>query len=89
MTKAKCTVRDGLFVEPCDSLDSATEYGHPRGKQRGLWAWCLSDMQTFKPTRTYFGCKSGDHVEKGLLFNFCPFCGESISQPFMPPEDQK
>lgn len=80
--KVKCTVRDGLFVEPCFSLDSATEYGNPRGKQKGIWAWAMSDMKTFKPSRTYFGTKSGDHVEKGLLFNFCPFCGEKISEPF-------
>lgn len=80
MSNLKCAVRDGRFVEPCDALKEATEYGNPRGKQKGIWAWAMSNQRG--PTRTYFGAKSGDHVEKGLLFNFCPYCGEPISRPF-------
>lgn len=81
--KVKCSVRDGNFIEPCDSLVSATEYGNPRGKQKGIWMWNMWSMDTHKPSRSYFGTKSGDHVQKGLLFNFCPFCGEKIDAPFM------
>jgi hypothetical protein len=83
MKHAKCSVENGLFVQPCDSLSSATEYGNPRGKQKGIWFWQMRNMDTHKPSRSYFGTKSGEHVEKGLLFNFCPFCGEKISEPFM------
>lgn len=78
--KAKCTVREGLFVEPCDSLISASEYGNPRGKQKGIYGWVLGNRSG--PTRTMFGAKSGEHVEKGVMFNFCPFCGEKIDAPF-------
>lgn len=78
--KEKCEVRDGKFVEPCRMLHEAGEAGNPRGKQKGIYAWEYRDRQG--PTRTMFGAKSGEHVEKGLLFNFCPFCGERIDAPF-------
>lgn len=79
---AKCTIRDEKFVEPCDSLKGATEYGNPRGKAKGIYAWAMTSRGT-GPTRTMFGVKSGEHTEKGLLFNFCPFCGEKIDAPFV------
>lgn len=77
----KCTVREGKFVEPCDSLKGASEYGNPRGKAKGIFAWAFTNITT-GPTRTMFGVKSGEHVAKGLMFNFCPFCGEKIDAPF-------
>lgn len=79
MGKIECTVRDAKFVEPCDALAAATEYGHPRGKQKGICAYAWSNRQG--PTRTLWGAKSGEHVERGLLFNFCPYCGVRIDDP--------
>ncbi len=76
----KCTVEEGKFVRPCPSLASAAEVGHPRGKQKGIYAWVLSTPEG--PTRTFFGVKSGDHKDRGLALNFCPFCGERIDAPF-------
>lgn len=83
----KCTVTDGKFVEPCGALSEMTEYGHPRGKQKGIFAWQYSSPQK-GPTRTFFGAKSGERVEKGLIFNFCPYCGERIDQPVTEMEPQ-
>lgn len=77
----KCTVLSGKFVDPCAALTEATEYGHPRGKAKGIFAWEYSSIDK-GPTRTMFGVKSGEHVAKGMLFNFCPFCGEKIDAPF-------
>ena len=77
----KCYVRDGRYVEPCNMLASATEYGNPRGKQKGIFAWALS-IPGKGASRTFFGVKSGEQVAKGLAFNFCPFCGERIEAPF-------
>lgn len=77
----KCTVTDGKFVDACPALLACTEFGNPSGKRKGLYAWEMHSPQT-GPTRTMFGVKSGEHVVKGMLFNFCPFCGEEISQPF-------
>jgi hypothetical protein len=80
---AKCSVQDGKYVVPCSPLDKVTEYGNPRGKQRGVWEWRLysirEDMD--EPTRSFFGIKSGEYTERGLAFHFCPFCGVDISAP--------
>ena len=74
----KCTVRDGRFVEPCDSLAGATDVGGlSKAKGIGEWSYYVAG----KPSRTFFGVRSKDHPN-GLLFNFCPWCGERIDAPF-------
>jgi hypothetical protein len=85
---AKCSVQDGKYVVPCTPLDKATEYGNPRGKQRGVWEWRLyhidmnaKSMDMDSPSRSFFGIKSGEYTERGLAFHFCPFCGVDISAP--------
>ena len=78
----KCTVREGKFVEPCDTLREAAEVGSPpSGKQRGLYWWQLSNLNTHKPTRSFFAIKTSSHP-KGLALNVCPWCGERIDAPF-------
>lgn len=81
-TIVKCSILDEKFVRPCTSLSSVMMPGHPRGKQRGIFSWVLTNLQTHERSRTFFGVKSGAYTEKGLAFNFCPFCGESIDAPF-------
>lgn len=82
----KCRVTDGKFVEPCKDLAAAAEEGHPRGRSKGIYAWNYSN--DFGPTRRFFGAKTGEFVSKGIAFNYCPFCGEKIEEPFAsePPE---
>jgi hypothetical protein len=84
MDKKKCQVKDGKFVEPCDTLSEAAEFGNPRGKQKGIWCWEYFSRTKPGPTRRFFGTKSGDFTEKGMAFNYCPFCGEKIDAPFEP-----
>jgi len=82
----KCTVRDGRFVEPCVTLESMVEIpqaGFSRAK--GIARWSYTNLATHKPSRTFFGIKSKAHPN-GMLFNFCPFCGEKIDAPFAEPE---
>lgn len=89
MDKEKCEViKGGRVVEPCKALSDACEFGNPRGKQKGLWAWTyhkISRPTGEGPSRQFFGVKSGEFVEKGVAFRFCPFCGERIDAPFMTP----
>lgn len=78
----KCTVRAGLFVEPCDALAGAVDNNTPDfSRAKGVSVWNLSNLRTGEPSRTYFGLKSKNHPN-GLLFNFCPWCGEQIDAPF-------
>lgn len=80
--RTKCVIRDGKFVEPCEPLSDVTEAGNPIGKRKGVYVWVMHSRESHDPTRVMFGVKSGDHVKTGMLFNFCPFCGERIDAPF-------
>jgi hypothetical protein len=68
-----CYVRDGRFVEPCVSLASVV--GNAVSHQH------FTNMTTGKPSRSFFVLKSGDHKQKGIVMNCCPFCGVRIDAP--------
>lgn len=80
---SKCTV-EGNIVTACEALEKATEFGNPRGKQKGIWCWQYFKASEEAPTRRFWGAKSGDSVERGIAFNYCPFCGTEIA-----PESKK
>ena len=48
---------------------------------KGVFIQNLINMNTHKPSRTYVGLKSAN-FKNGILFNFCPFCGQKIDAPF-------
>lgn len=83
--KMKCTVRDGNHVEPCVTLAESSEGGNPQPRKRGIFPWVYYSPGVAEPVRTFFGCVSTTHP-KGFAFNFCPFCGEKINAPFVPPD---
>ena len=78
MTK-QCTV-EGKHVRPCAALEGATEFGNPppaKHKRTGIFAWALTNMETDEPSRTMYGAKTTEQP-KGLIFNFCPWCGADL-----------
>lgn len=78
----KCTLsEDGKIIAACARLAEATEFDQPRGKKKGVFLWDFENAKT-GARRTMYGVKSGTFVKDGLLFNFCPFCGEKIDSPF-------
>lgn len=58
----------------CWALRSVTE----PSARKGIVSWIFYDLKTMKRTRTLVGAKSGDHAKKGVVFNYCPFCGEPV-----------
>lgn len=68
-------------------LDEATEDGSPRGNKKGIWEWEFHSVNGGM-TRRFFGAKSGEHAAKGLVFNYCPYCGADISEPFSGGDEQ-
>ena len=87
--RIRCSVRDGLFVEPCETLASNTDNYIPGfSKAKGIFRRELTNRKTLKPSRTYYGIKSKAHPN-GFLFNVCPFCGEDISAPFTHDEEAR
>jgi len=79
----KCSVRDGSFVEPCQALaDNVDNPASAFSRAKGVTRWAYTNLRTHKPTRTFFGVKTRANPN-GMLFNFCPWCGEDISAPFV------
>lgn len=83
--KHKCTVRDGKFVEPCDTLDGMiTTHAAYAARGSTFFHCTLTNIQTGEPSRSFVGYRSTKHP-KGLLLNCCPWCCERIDAPFEDP----
>jgi hypothetical protein len=78
--KNKCTVRDGLFVEPCDALQAACD--GPGSRSKGVRLIALSSLTSGKQTRSFVVLHSGEYAKKGIALNWCPLCGTPIDAPF-------
>lgn len=77
-----CTVRDGKFVEPCQTLlDNVDVANAGFSKAKGIARWVSVSMETLDPLRSMIGIRTKAHPN-GILFNHCPFCGEKIDAPF-------
>lgn len=83
--KRDCRVADGKFVEPCKALSDEIEWGSPAGAGKGLFKVTYTNMKTGKYSRSMVGIKNKMHP-RGLLFNFCPWCGANISSHFQGPD---
>lgn len=82
-----CAVRDGRFIDPCDTLNTMTHNIAPGfSKSKGIARWSLVNMTTHEPSRGYFGILTKEYPN-GFLFNFCPFCGVQIDAPFTEKEE--
>lgn len=84
----KCTVRDGRFVDACSTLLECADNIIPGfSKAKGIARWSYTNLTTLQPSRTFYGVKTKENPN-GMLFNFCPFCGEPIDAPFLDDEEQ-
>ena len=85
----KCAVREGRFIDPCAPLDENVANNTPGfSATKGIAHWQLMNLETHKPSRSYFGVKTKANPN-GFLFNFCPFCGVKIDAPFNPDSEQE
>jgi len=82
-----CRVRDGNFVEPCQSLQLAL---NERTGRRGLELVEWSNFVTATPTRSFVVIRSGVLGGKGgVVVNHCPFCGVEICDPVRSEEEKQ
>jgi len=82
IARDKCSVRDGMFVEPCDTLAANCDNEMAGfSKAKGITRWHYTNFRERRPSRTFYGVKT-KASPNGFLFNFCPFCGEKIDAPF-------
>lgn len=68
---------EGVEVIPCHGLEACLEEANSRKK--GVSMILVSNIHTGDVTKTGVVLRSGDHAKKGIIMNFCPFCGEDIS----------
>lgn len=83
---AECRVRDGNFVEPCSALQECIA-GSAFDKRKGVVQWNFMNMKTGEWSRSIIGIRSGQHAEKGIVFNYCPFCATKIDTPVVPADE--
>ena len=70
---------DDINVYPCETLFRTLSETNPTSKtKKGLFNLVYSNVNTHKKTREFYIIKSGDYVGKGIVLNYCPFCGEKL-----------
>lgn len=77
--RTRC-VAEGRKLTPCTTLEKAL--GEPNGGQKGISMLVLSNVNTGETTRTGVSVRSGDYSKRGVMLNFCPFCGEDVVSHF-------
>src|SRR5690606_13986707 len=77
-TRGTCEVVDGRVLRPCVGLRAMLggDYVGRRGKRKGLFLVPIFDGKAFSMSAAVL-C-SGEHSERGVVLNYCPFCGASI-----------
>lgn len=64
-------------INACQALErSVDHYGFSKAK--GLYRSNLVNMDTMEFSRSEIGVRSKS-IPNGIMFNFCPFCGEKIN----------
>lgn len=76
--QSKCTVENRL-IKPCQTLSEVTSdyQGHYK---KGMSIMPLTQLidKDFVHTKDYLIVKNGQYAKKGIVCNFCPFCGEKV-----------
>lgn len=75
---APCSVTDGR-LKPCNPLNMAIE-GPNLGRGKGVRFMQLTILGSgnFADGRSCATIKSGEFAKRGVILNFCPFCGADI-----------
>jgi len=83
VNREKCAVDCIGTVTPCAPLDRCTDSIYKRGSgvQRvSLMIFGDDPHEDGKTIRHSYALKSGE-FKKGVVLNFCPFCGTNIQRP--------
>lgn len=68
------------FLRPCTSLAPVLEPGSPtHARSKGLFLDVLLNLKTGEHSMSYVKMKLGKFLSKGMVINFCPFCGVNVS----------
>ncbi len=72
----KCKVTKKLEIKPCNGLNMALE--RTPSRNQGIQFRQYASLETGNHTRNGVDIKCGAK-DRGLAFNYCPFCGVEIA----------
>lgn len=72
----KCKVTRMLEIKPCNGLSKALE--RTPNRNQGIQFYQYASLETGNHTRDCVAIKCGAK-DRGLSFNYCPFCGVEIA----------
>jgi len=73
--RKQCEV-DGRYVRFCGTMSDCLE--GTNGHRKGVTSLHTMNFKTREEGVRGAILKSGDHLKKGIMMNFCPFCGVEI-----------
>lgn len=66
-------------IEPCKGLDGVLQIPGGMGtRYQGVTLQTIININTGEFSRHWAVLKSGKHSKKGIVMNYCPFCGEPL-----------
>lgn len=65
-------------LAPCYALSDVLELGGSGTRHQGVKLQTMINTTSNSFSRHLVVVKSGKHSKKGIVFNFCPFCGVEI-----------
>ncbi|NTZ48373.1 hypothetical protein FCM30_21790 [Lelliottia aquatilis] len=77
MKTDKCKV-NGRDVALCDALKKALDGSSPTVRGKGLFLPYRVNAATGEKGHDLIQLHSGGYVGRGIVLNFCPFCGEGL-----------
>ena len=78
--RARCVVEGGHLI-PCTTLQQAFNMGVGHEGLHPLKIWSLSGASI---VRSGAMIRSGKYARRGIVVNFCPFCGVDIGSHMIP-----
>lgn len=75
---ADCLIKPGRQIAPCRGLTEVIGRSH-NDAGGGVRIAQLVKLTTFEASRQIVILHSGRHNKKGIVMNFCPFCGTDLT----------
>jgi len=72
LTLDPCRI-EGEFVRPCKMLTASID-------RKRVELLVIADMNTFTHKRNMVVLKAGRWAKRGIVMNYCPFCGANIAE---------
>lgn len=69
---------EGSFLRPCAGLSRIVEQAPSSARGKGFYLDTYMNLKTGEMSMSFIRIKLGEFQKKGIVANFCPFCGLDI-----------